>query len=177
MTANLDESRVGRIVRSVPEGYHAITPWIVVRGAAQLIAFLEKAFDAKEIEGTRFLNADGSIGHVEVRIGDAVVMLFDSKPEWPATPSFLRLFVADGDTVFQRALEAGATAVTRMAEHFFGDRVGRVRDPAGNVWWIQTHVEDVKPEEMGRRMSGQNAFTDAMLEAQTSLDRFMRARK
>jgi hypothetical protein len=79
--------------------------------------------------------------------------------------------------VYQQALKAGATSVTEMADHFFGDRVGRVRDPAGNLWWIQTHVEDVEPQEMGRRMSERNKFTDAMQEAQGSLDREMRGRK
>jgi PhnB protein len=162
---------------AIPKGYHSITPWIIVKGAAELIAFMEKAFGAKETEGTRFYNPDGTIGHVEVRIGGSVVMLFDSKPTWPETPNFLRLYVPDGDTVYQQALKAGATSVTEMADHFFGDRIGRVRDPAGNLWWIQTHVEDVEPQEMGRRMSERNKFTDAMQEAQGSLDREMSGRK
>lgn len=177
MKKNTAPPEARRIIRPVPDGYYTVTPWIVVKGAAKLIVFLEKAFAAKETEGTRFYNADGTIGHVEVRIGDSVVMLFDSSPGWPATPSFLRLYVADAEAVYQRALQAGAAPVTEMAEHFFGDRIGRVRDSAGNVWWIQSHIEDVTPEEMGKRMIGPNRFTDAMQEAQASLDRELRNRK
>ncbi|MCD6059683.1 MAG: Glyoxalase/bleomycin resistance protein/dioxygenase [Thermomicrobiales bacterium] len=104
---------------------------------------------------------DGSIGHAEVRIGDSVVMMFDAKPHWPDTPAFLRLYVADGDAVFQRALRAGATQVTEMTHLFWGDRVGRVRDPFGNVWWIQTRIEDVSSEEMERRAT-EKEWVDAM---------------
>src|SRR3712207_7816515 len=88
-------------------------------------------------------------------------MAFDSKPEWPDTPAFLRLYLEDGDEVYRRALEAGAVSVTEMTEHLFGDRVGRVRDPQGNVWWIQSRVEEVDPEEMGRR-AGEKKYVDAM---------------
>jgi uncharacterized glyoxalase superfamily protein PhnB len=148
-------------VRPIPEGYYTVTPWIIVKGAAQLIDFLKEAFGAQEAEGSRFINEDGTIGHVEIRIGDSVVMLFDAKEEWPVTPSFLRLFVEDGDAVFQQALKAGATSVTEMTHLFWGDRVGRVRDPAGNLWWIQTHIEDLSPEEMEKR-AGEKAFIEAM---------------
>jgi len=95
---------------------------------ADLITFLEKAFDAQETVGTRFYNADGSIAHVEVRIGDSVVMLFDSKETWPPTPAFLRIYVEVAEATYRRALEAGATPVTDLAKHFFGDQIGRVRD-------------------------------------------------
>ena len=156
---------------SIPQGYYTVTPWIIARGAKQLIDFLEKAFDARETPGTRFHNPDGTIGHAEIRIGDSVVMLFDSRPEWPDTPGFLRLYVADADEVYQRALKAGARSVTEVAEHVFGDRIGRVCDPCGNIWWIQSHIEDVKPDEMARRMGRQNKYADAMREAQASLDR------
>ena len=161
----------------VPHGYHTITPWIITKHAAELIAFLEKAFDAQETPGTRFYNADGSIGHVEARIGDSVVMLFDSKETWPPTPAFLRIYVGDADATYRRALESGATPITEVAEHFFGDRIGRVRDPAGNVWWLQSRIEEVDPKEMGRRMSGANTFTDAMRNAQETLDRELRGRR
>jgi len=160
----------------VPHGYHTITPWIITKHAADLITFLENVFNAQETPGSRFYNADGSIGHVEVRIGDSVVMLFDSKETWPTTPAFLRIYVEDANATYRRALEAGATPVTEVAEHFFGDRIGRVRDPAGNVWWLQSHIEDVDPKEMGRRMSGVSSFTDAMRDAQETLDRELRGR-
>jgi len=161
----------------VPHGYCTVTPWIITKHAADLIAFLEKAFGAQETPGTRFYNADGSIGHVEARIGDSVVMLFDSKDSWPPTPAFLRIYVWDADATYRRALEAGATPITEVAEHFFGDRIGRVRDPAGNVWWLQSHIEDVDPQERRRRMSGASGFTDAMRDAQETLDRELCGRK
>src|SRR5690349_10723531 len=131
-------------VSAIPEGYHRVTPWIIVKGAAQFIDFLKEAFDAQEPEGARVMNEDGkTIGYAEVYIGDSVVMIFDARENWPETPCFMRLYVENGDAVYKRALKAGATSVTEMVTHMFGDRVGRVRDPFGNIWWIQTHVEDV----------------------------------
>ncbi len=91
------------------------------------------------------------------------------------TPSFIRLFVEDGDAVYRQALEAAGVAVTEMTNLFFGDRVGRVRDPQGNLWWIQTHLEDIPPEEMSTRAS-ERRFSDAMSHVQESLDREMRGR-
>jgi uncharacterized glyoxalase superfamily protein PhnB len=157
--------------RSVPEGYATVTPWIIVRGAADLIEFLRSAFGAVEI--ARFTLEDGYVAHAEVKIGNSVVMLFDSRPSWPDTPSFIRLFVDDADAVFARALRAGATAVTEVAEHSFGDRVGRVRDPKGNVWWLQTHVRDATPDEMAHPSV---AHAGAMAEAMSSLDRELSGR-
>jgi PhnB protein len=136
-------------VQKVPSGYTTVTPWIIARDTTQLLDFLTKAFDAEEI--ARVYNEDGSVGHAEARIGDAVVMGFDAKPEWPDTPAFLRLYVEDCDAVYRQALAGGATSVTEPTTLFFGDRVARVRDPLGNVWWVQEHLEDVDPEEMGRR--------------------------
>jgi PhnB protein len=81
-------------------------------------------------------------------------MLFDSHESWPVTPAFIRLYLEDADQACQRALAAGATPVTQVTELFWGDRVGRVRDPLGNIWWLQTHVKDVAPEEMQKRMQG-----------------------
>jgi PhnB protein len=160
-------------VRPVPEGYHTVTPWICSRDTARLLDFVKEAFGAEEM--ARVPAEDGSIGHAEFRIGDSVVMAFDSRPEWPETPAFLRLYFEDGDEVHRRALEAGATSVTEMTEHFFGDRVGRVRDPLGNIWWIQTRMEDVDPEEMGRR-AGEKKYVDAMRYARESLDRELSGR-
>lgn len=160
----------------IPKGYRTVTPWIIARGVARLIDFLKEAFGAEEYG--RVYNEDGTIGHAEVRMGDSVVMLFDAKEEWPDTPSLLRLYVEDGDAVYRRALEAGGTSVTsvtEVTELFFGDRVGRVRDPWGNIWWIQTHIEDVDPEEMARR-AGDPTYLDAMQRVQASLDRELRSR-
>jgi len=160
-------------LQPIPEGYHSVTPWIIVRGTAQLLDYLKKAFNAVEL--ARIHNEDGSIGHAEVRIGDSVVMLFDAKEAWGPTPSFFRLYVEDGDAVYQRALEAGGTPVTEMTDLFFGDRVGRVRDPAGNIWWIQTRKEALDHAEMARRAQDRT-HVDAMRYVQESLDRELRKR-
>ena len=102
-------------------------------------------------------------------------MAFDAKEEWPDTPSFIRLYVEDGDAVYRRALEAGATSVTEMTDLFFGDRVGRVRDPQGNLWWIQARLEDLDPQEMEKR-AAQKEYLDAMQRVQESLDRELSGR-
>jgi uncharacterized glyoxalase superfamily protein PhnB len=149
----------------VPEGYHTVTPWIISGDTAQLIDFMTVAFGAKELG--RFQMEDGAIGHAEVKIGDSVVMMFDKKEHWPDTPAFLRLYVADGDAVFQQAVQAGATPVTEMTHLYWGDRVGRVRDPLGNLWWIQTRIEDVDADEMERR-AGEKKWIDAMQYVQGS---------
>ncbi|MFD8495145.1 VOC family protein [Amycolatopsis sp. NPDC059657] len=143
----------------IPEGYHTVTPWIITRDSRQAMAFAARAFDAEEIAVVAM--PDGSVGHAEMRIGDSVVMFFDSRPEWQDTPCFLRLYVEDGDATFKQALEAGATAVTEMTELFFGDKVGRVRDPLGNVWWIQERLEDLDEAEAMRRMA-MPRYADAM---------------
>lgn len=88
-------------------------------------------------------------------------MMFDARPEWPSTPGFLRLCVEDADAVHRQAVEAGGTSVTEVTHLFFGDRVGRVRDPLGNLYWIQARVEDVSPQEMERRL-GDPEFSKAM---------------
>lgn len=146
-------------VDPVPQGYHTVTPWIISRDSVRLIEFLKQAFGAEEL--ACLAGEDGSVQHAEVRIGDSVVMMFDARPEWPATPGFLRLYVDDADAVHRRAVAAGGTSVTEVTHLFFGDRVGRVRDPLGNLYWIQTRVEDVSPEEMERRL-GDPEFIRAM---------------
>jgi PhnB protein len=161
-------------VRTVPDGYHTVTPWIISRDTARLIDFVTTAFGAEEI--ARVQDDNGVIGHAEVRIGDSVVMMFDSREGWPETPGFMRLYVDDSDAVYAQALRAGATSVTEVTTLFFGDRVGRVRDPLGNVWWIQARVEDVGPEEMERRAQDRAAI-DAMEYVQNSLDSFLRGQQ
>ncbi len=117
------------------------------------------AFDAQEI--ARVLVEDGRIGHAESRIGDSVVMAFDAKDDWPDTPAFLRLYVDDCDASYKQALKAGGTSVTRPTDMPWGDRVARVRDPLGNLWWLMTRFEDVSLEEMERRY-GEQKYIDAM---------------
>jgi PhnB protein len=151
-----------------PPGYGTVTPWIISPDSAALIRFLEAAFAAEEIAGSRMLNQDGSIAHVEVRIGSSIVMLFDSYEGWPETPAFFRLYVGDADAVYQQALAAGASSVTRVSELFWGDRVGRVRDPFGNIWWLQSHATDVPEQELQSRMQDP-AMLEAMRYVQQSL--------
>lgn len=145
--------------RGVPEGYHAVTPFVVAKGAARFLEFVREAFGGEETG--RVVGEDGAIGHAEIRIGDSVVMAFDSRADWPATPAFLRVYVADGDAVFRRALEAGGTAVTEMTTMHWGDRVGRVRDPVGNLWWIMERVEALELGEIERR-AGLPEYVEAM---------------
>src|ERR1041385_4403251 len=132
-----------------PEGYGTVTPWIISRDTARLIEFVTAAFGAVEL--ARIPGPDGGIGHAEVWIGDSVVMMFDAREGWPDTPGFLRLYVEDGHATYRRALEAGAAPVTEMTDLFFGDRVGRVRDPLGNYWWIQARIAEGDPGQGGAR--------------------------
>jgi len=136
-------------VKAKPDGYHSITPYLVVDGAARLIAFLEEAFDAKEVE--RFAAPGNRVGHAEVRIGDSLVMLSDARGEHKPMQAMLYVYVDDVDATFQRALAAGATSVQAPADQFYGDRSGGVNDPCGNLWYIATHIEDVSPVELKRR--------------------------
>ncbi|MYW01141.1 VOC family protein [Streptomyces sp. SID3343] len=148
-------------VKTIPEGYTTVTPWILAHDTAGLIDYLTQAFGAEEAAGSRFVGADGRIQHAEVQIGDAMVMMFDIDPTTPAPSAFLRLYVEDADEVHRRAVAAGGTSVTEVTHLFFGDRVGRVRDPFGNLWWIQSRIEDVAPKELERRL-GDPEFVAAM---------------
>jgi uncharacterized glyoxalase superfamily protein PhnB len=143
-----------------------VTPYIVVKGADRFLEFVSQAFDAEELGRTP--NPDGTIGHAEVRIGASVLMVFDARPDWADTPSFLCIYVDDADATFAQALEAGATPITAMTTFgIIGDRVGRVRDPLGNVWWVQTHLEDVSAEESAKRMADPDELA-VMMQMQTT---------
>jgi PhnB protein len=137
-------------VKAVPEGYHTVTPYLVVQGAGKLIDFLKAAFDAQE--NFRMPMPDGSIGHAEVRIGNSMVMLGEARDQWKAMPATLQLYLEDVDAVYARAVAAGATPVAEPTNQFYGDRRGGVQDMCGNNWWMATHIEDVSEEEMKRRM-------------------------
>ena len=158
-----DSSSIKYVAR---EGYAAVTPWIISRDTVGLLDFLDRAFEAEEL--TRVPNPDGSIGHAEARIGDAIVMLFDAPKSWPDTPAFLRLYVDDADALFSRAIAAGAAPISDVTHLAFGDRVGRIRDPFGNVWWLHARVEDVSETEMARRGT-ESKWVKAMAYMQTSL--------
>ena len=136
-------------VSAVPQGYHTVTPYLIVDGANKLLDFLTRAFEAKV--GEKMQGPDGKIGHVEVKLGDSFIMLSDSMAEHKAMPTMLYLYVEDADAVFQRALKAGATQVAEIKDQFYGDRSGAVKDPSGNTWRIATHVEDVPHDELVRR--------------------------
>ena len=156
------------VVASVPEGYGTLTPWLISRDSAALIRFLEDAFGGEEIPGSRVHNPSGSIGHVEVRIGSSIVMLFDSYEGWPETPGFFRLYVDDAGDSQRRAIAAGATSITDVTELFWGDRVGRVRDPFGNIWWLQSHAVDVPLDQLQARMDDPS-MVEAMRYVQQTL--------
>lgn len=140
-------------VKPIPEGYHSVTPYLLVQGAPKLLDFLKQAFDAKETE--RFTQPDGTIMHAEARIGDSVVMMGEPGGEFKAMPSSIHLYVNDTDATYERAMEAGATSLREPRNEFYGDRSAGVKDPFGNHWWIATHIEDVSREEMLRRASAQ----------------------
>jgi len=144
-------------VKPIPDGYHTITPYLTIRGAAQAIEFYKKAFGAEEL--SRMTAPDGRLGHAELRIGDSIFMLGDEFPEMGGkgpqtlggTPVGLFLYVNDVDAAFARATAAGAKVTMPLADMFWGDRYGKLADPFGHEWSLGTHKEDVKPEEMARR--------------------------
>jgi PhnB protein len=149
----------------IPEGYGTVTPWVVTKDTRRLLEFIKDAFDAEEL--ARVEVEGGAIGHAEARIGDSIILGSDS-PFPVATPGLLRLYVEDADAVFRRAVAAGATPVTRLTELAWGDRVGRVRDPLGNIWWIQERIEEPAPDELARRFQDPK-FTEGMRYVQSTL--------
>lgn len=152
----------------VPARYARVNPWVISSDTDAEIAFLTASFGAVETPASRLHLPDGRIGHVEVELGDAVLMLFDSSPDWAPTPAHLRVYVGNVDEVFQRALEAGARAVTQPTDLPFGERVARVRDVQGHLWWIHQHLEDVTPEQVAVRFDEPGARA-AMAYVQDSL--------
>ena len=143
------EQSLAAAVRPIPEGYHTVTPYLVVPGLAKVIDFLKLAFDATEIG--RFEGPEGRVMHAEVRIGDSIVMMGEPHGDIQVRPAVLHVYVEDVDATYRRALDAGARSLREPADQFYGDRSAGVQDVAGNQWWLATHVEDVSPEEMKRR--------------------------
>jgi PhnB protein len=138
-------------VKPIPDGYHTVTPYLVVADVPAVIAFVERAFGG-EVR-YKMTRPDGSVGHAEVTIGDSVVMM-GQDPDHPRT-GMLHLYVADVDAAYRKALAAGATSVREPTTQFYGDRSGGVDDGHGTQWWIATHVEDVPPDEIDRRAARQ----------------------
>jgi PhnB protein len=145
-------------VRPIPAGYHTATPYLTIGGVADALAFYKKAFGATET--MRMPGPGGKVMHAEMKIGDSTIMMSDEFPEMGArspltiggSPVTIMLYVEDADTVYDRAIAAGATAIRPVADQFYGDRSGGIKDPFGHNWHIATHKEDVSPEEMRRRM-------------------------
>jgi len=137
-------------VKPVPEGYHTVTPYLVVDGAEKIIRFMKEAFGAQTVFEP-MTRPDGKVMHAEVRIGDSMLMISDSSERARATTATLHLYVPNVDAVYQKAIKAGAVSEMEPANQFYGDRSGGVRDPAGNRWHIGTHVEDVSPAELKKR--------------------------
>ena len=139
-------------VQPIPDGYTAITPYLIVENAAGFIDFLASAFGA--VERLRVPMPQGGIGHAEVAIDGAVLMLADAlPPAFPPTASLIHLYVADCDAVYAQAIKAGATSDDEPSDMFYGDRLARITDPYGNHWSIATHTEDVTPEDLAARLA------------------------
>jgi PhnB protein len=143
-------------VTPVPEGYHSVTPYLVVDGASNAIEFYKRAFGA--VERFRMPAPDDKVGHAEIQIGDSVIMLSDpfpgmgsNAPSGAGESAGLMLYVADVDALFKQAVDAGATVTMPLDNQFWGDRYGKLRDPFGHCWHLATHIEDVSPEEMMKR--------------------------
>jgi PhnB protein len=144
-------------VKPIPDGYHAVTPYLVVDGAKAAIAFYVATFGA--VERLRMSSPNDRIGHAELSIGDSVIMLADEHPEmnihgpnkFGGSPVGIMLYVPDVDSVAAKAVAGGTTIVRPVQDQFYGDRTGTIRDPFGHTWYVATHVEDVPPAEMERR--------------------------
>ncbi len=144
-------------VKPIPEGYHSVTPYLILTNAAKAIEFYKKVFGAQEL--ARMATPNGKVAHAEIQIGNSIIMLADECPEWDArspqtiggSPVFVSLYVEDVDAVVGQAVAAGAKLFKPVQDQFYGDRSGSITDPFGHKWNIATHKEDVSPEEMKRR--------------------------
>ena len=154
-------------VAPIPKGYHSVTPYLCIRGAAQALDFYKKAFGAKEV--LRMQAPDGKVGHAEIRIGDSHVMMADEFPNMGflgpqsrgGSTVMLHLYVKDVDVMMAQATAAGATLKRPIKDEFYGDRSGAVEDPFGHLWNISTHKEDVPPAELRRSGGKARATTES----------------
>jgi PhnB protein len=136
--------------KTVPDGFHTVTSYLTVRGAAEVIDFLKHAFKA-EIMHEPIKRPDGKIMHADIKIGDSCIMIAEESEMAKATPSSLYLYVPNVDSVFQQAVKAGGKTMMEPMDMFYGDRCGGVKDPSGNSWMIATRKEDLAPKEMAKR--------------------------
>lgn len=145
-------------VKPIPDGYHSVTPYLSIKGAAEAIDYYKKAFGATELFR---MDHEGKVGHAEIKIGDSPIMLSDEYPEMGfvspktlgGTPVGIMIYVEDVDTTFKQAIAAGGVEKKPLQDQFYGDRSGTLTDPFGHVWTVATHKEDVTPEEMDKRMA------------------------
>ncbi len=138
-------------VKPIPDGYHTITPYLIVDDADKLVEFVETIFDGQIL--FKMQNEAGRITHGEMKIGDSMLMLSEASDEWQATRTMLHLYVADIDATYQKALDAGAISIKEPKDEFYGDRASCVQDSFGNFWGIATHIEDVSEAEMAQMAS------------------------
>ena len=137
-----------KMTANVPEGYNTINPFIVTRDALKFIEFLEKVFGAKEVKEAHTLDSDGLLLHAELKIGNSILMVADTKADWPFTPSLLQIYVEEVEKTLKHAEELGARIVTQPTE-FYGDLFSRFVDPWHNLWWVyQHHIENVWEENV-----------------------------
>lgn len=149
-------------VKPIPDGYHSVTPYMIINGAAAAIDYYKNAFGATELFR---LEHEGKVGHAEIKIGDSPIMLADEHPEMNAyspktvggTPVSLMIYVDDVDSMFKRAIELGGTEMKPVQDQFYGDRSGTLTDPFGHVWTVATHKEDLTPEEIDARVATAHA--------------------
>ena len=146
------------MVKSLPDGYHNVTPYLVVADAENVLDFTIKAFGAKET--TRMPGPDGKIAHAEVKIGDSMVMMGSGGPSRLLMPGMIYLYVEDTDATYKRAIAAGGKPVEEPNDAFYGDRRAAVEDSQGNQWFIATHQEDPTPEQMQERMAAMQKQTE-----------------
>lgn len=138
------------MVKAIPEGYHSVTSYLVVKDPAALIKFAQDVFDAEVIDENK--GPDGKIMHAAIQIGDSKVMLGAACEQNREMQSMLYIYVKDVDSIYSKALKAGAEKIQPVKDQFYGDRSGGVKDTNGIQWWVATHVEDVSKEEMAKRM-------------------------
>lgn len=144
-------------VKAIPDGYHHLTPYLIVDGASKAIDFYKKVFGA--VEKMRMPSPGGKVGHAELTLGDAMIMLADEHPEmghrgphaYTGSAISLMVYVPDVDATVKTAAAAGAKVVRPVENQFYGDRLGTIEDPFGHQWHVATHVEDVPPDELAKR--------------------------
>ena len=141
------------MAKAVPDGYHTLTPYLTVPDGERMLSFLQDVFGAKLVE--RHNRPDGTLQHAELQIGDSKIMVGQATQQFTPRPQTTYVYLPDVDVAFQRALNAGAKSIQPVANQFYGDRNGGFEDPAGNWWWVATHVEDVSKEELERRARAQ----------------------